>query len=641
MLFHFKLLGVGGGYLGVDIFFVLSGYLISGMLRRKSHLHWKEALSSFYLRRFWRISPALFFTITATLAIGWFVYLPEDYARLGISSAFSAIFISNFFFAEEAGYFDTASAFKPLLHTWSLAVEIQFYLLWPILFLFANRLSERVQGWLLWLLVIVSFILALVFSFTDPAVSFYAMPFRLWEFSFGALCALPAANTFAKKCGIFREPIRLTALGVLLACTYFYHDLLLWPAPFAALPVIAATLLIATEENGEAVSSSNFTSAILGWWPIVWLGEISYSLYLVHWPIVTINNMISWPGSSTTVRAVLLLLCIPLAWLLYRFIEQPFRYSWANWSLGKQILMCFTSLAVIIFAGQAIHSQNGFVARYSPELEAQLNGEFSLLYPPQRQDCFSDCPIPITENGGRKIFLWGDSHAAHFHQAVQLLSENKGYKLVVSTNGGCPPFPGIKRVNSRVAVDRKCPKRNSAALKTILNDSQIETVILAARWAVYSTTIRYGQEASGNIFLVETNFAAVSKENSKTLFRKGLSGVVNSLVKNGKKVIIFDQVPEFSFDSKRCWVMKLTNGAGSQKCTLPAITYETRLRQFRKIAIELAAINEAVSFYKFGSAFCRANKCTPLINGELAYADNNHLFKGAAYQILKAKPLFR
>ncbi len=635
LMFHFKLLGVVGGFAGVDLFFVLSGFLITGMLRRTQDQPWKEALISFYSKRFWRISPALLFTLLITIIAGWFIFLPQDYSRLGLSAAYSSVFLSNLFFSGEAGYFDTASSFKPLLHTWSLAVEAQFYLLWPILFYLTRWMGEKLQTALVWIVLLVSFLAAQVFAFTDPAVSFYTMPMRLWEFATGALCTHPRAGFWMGKWRLNNSFAKIAALIIIVACFFFYDASLLWPAPNAILPVCATALLIVPDEKLRSNSSSEITTAILSWPPIVWFGKISYSLYLVHWPIVTMANTVLWPEPQMWLRVLLMVLCVPLAWLMFTFVEQPFRHSWKDWQLVKQFLVPTLFVAVIVSSSQFLQSKQGFVNRFPKELRAELSGDFALRDMKGEVKCTDDCPKLNEVDIKKKVFLWGDSHAGHFSDAIQRIAEAKGFDYSKEISGGCPPFTGIKRVNSRLALDLKCAKVNSKAMNKILADPSISTVVLAARWAMYSTTTRRGEENVGRIYMVETNFAEVSKQKSKRLFERGLRDVVAMLVENGKKVILLDQVPEFNQDAKRCRLMTSVKKIPLSHCTMPETNYNKRLRQFRSIANALAKSRSEIRFYNLRSVFCDAGTCNPFINGELAYSDNNHLFHGAAYPVLK------
>ncbi|MEE9314398.1 MAG: acyltransferase family protein [Rhizobiaceae bacterium] len=635
LLFHFKLLGVGGGYLGVDIFFVLSGFFITAMLRRSDGGPWKEVLLNFYQKRFWRIAPALFVTVIITLILGWFFILPQGYTRLGVSASYSVAFLSNQFFTGEASYFDISSAFKPLLHTWSLAVEMQFYLLWPLLFLVLGSLADKTQTLLLWLLIIATFFGAIVLALTDPAVAFYAMPFRLWEFAIGALCAHPNAQSNMKKWGFNCDAVRFAALAILIACIFFYAETLLWPAPFAALPVLATAILIATGEKEPGDRAMGMSGMILDWKPFVWIGEISYSLYLVHWPLVTILNIVWWPNPTVTTRFGMMALSLPLAWLLYKFIEQPFRFKWTKWSSPKQLFMPVFMLASILLVGQIVIYNNGFVGRYSPKLQKPLSGNFALKALPEPGPCVGPCAEAEQSSEHAKVFLWGDSHAGHFTDAIKRIARDSGLGFAVSSNGGCPPFPGLKRVNSRIALDLKCPKRNKAALRTILNDQAIRTVVLAARWSYYTSAVRFGQESEGRGFLVVNNFDEVSQGKSKLLFEKGLRGIVNQLSAKGKKIILLDQVPAFDRDANRCWVMGKLRGGNLEECSVASSIYQGRMKEFRRIATDLAKDNQLVRLHMLEEAFCSEGRCHPIVDSELAYRDNNHLLPGAAYRVLK------
>ncbi len=325
LLFHFKLLGAGGGFVGVDVFFVLSGYLITQILSAGRGGYEQGGFPKgyffrFYAKRLRRIVPAYLVVVLVTLVAGGFILLPHDYARLG-SSGFAALgFWSNEFFNAEADYFDTASAFKPLLHTWSLSVEIQFYLLAPLIMAAGLSLPARFRFKAAILAFASIFILSAVLSVGDPSVAFYSVFSRLWQFAAGAGAALVQmrGGLRIRSAGVSRSLDGLAVLA-LFALPFLLVPSMTWPVPGALLPTVAVAWLLANRVP------SRLAVVVLGHPVLQWIGAISYSLYLVHWPLLVLYRHYAFLEPGLFGRAGLFALCFPLAYLLYAYVEVPFR----------------------------------------------------------------------------------------------------------------------------------------------------------------------------------------------------------------------------------------------------------------------------------------------------------------------------
>lgn len=319
VLYHAGFHGLSGGFVGVDVFFVISGFLITTIIAGEI-AQGRFSLVRFYEKRARRILPALTVVVLSCFAVGWFVLLPEEFRDLGQSALATALFLSNAYFNMTLDYFGQSAEFAPLLHTWSLAVEEQFYLFFPpLLMLLALRPSWRLS-WVVAVLSVLSFVAAVVMLPMQPDWVFYQIFFRAWELGAGALLALTAFAPPTRRAT--RELLGCVGLAGILLPVTLYDATTSFPGAAAVPPVLGATLLIWIGAKG----GGSTVNRLLGWQPLVWIGLISYSLYLWHWPIlaymrITLGTAVLPLGLS--VAAVVA--SIVMAWLSWRFVERPFR----------------------------------------------------------------------------------------------------------------------------------------------------------------------------------------------------------------------------------------------------------------------------------------------------------------------------
>ncbi len=615
LLFHFRFGGASGGFLGVDIFFVISGFLITTILQKNTDRPFSRNLLTFYGKRFWRIFPACIVVILASLAAGWLILLPEDLARLGRSSIFSALFASDFFFFGEAGYFDLSGIFKPLLHTWSLAVEMQFYAIWPFLLLWFSSTGKLSLTKALVLFFILMFAGSTALSIGDPENAFFMMYSRLWEFAAGAIVALALSR---------RPPCSSTVLAglfgwlamILLIISFFTvsNDMLL-PAPGALLAVLATAGLIGLG------SASPATFRLLSFPPLVWIGEISYSLYLVHWPLIVYISYLLYPQPSFATRALALAACLPLAFLLYRFVEVPFRDRGKKQPFAPVLVgTAIATLAFVLITGQFVLVRDGVPERFAAPTLAALDRIEP--HPGPQVKWQGGETLPVTSP---KIVLWGDSHALHFKNTLAREASAAGYRLQTLAAPSCPPIYGVYLKRHTLSIAKGCYRKNRKALYSILRNPHIAIVILAARWSFYAETRRFGGEAGGRAFLTDSKWAAVSVSRSRSHFAGGLRNTVQRLVDSGKRVILLGQVPEFGFDPPRCIKMSLVSGIGREVCTISIAKMRQRQKFAEQVMEKIASASSKVRFFRTSGPFCNNSVCSPLVSGQIAYSDDDHI----------------
>lgn len=360
LFFHADLAAVPGGFIGVDVFFVISGFLITNLIQQE-HRQGRFSLGTFYLRRLRRLAPALLFILLLTLVVGWFLQPPHAYQQTA-QAAIAAIFsVSNVNFWWQSGYFDSNAISKPLLHTWSLGVEEQFYLIWPFALIAAlRRLSRRHLIGGVVCIAVISLVATQLMLPSHQSAAFFLTPFRLYEFSFGVLLATSGLRARGKLGSTLASA---TGLFIILSVASQFNANTPFPGIHALAPTIGAALLIyAGPQNG--------ISQALSLPPVRYIGRISYSLYLVHWPIqVYYQLMFGRPETASEILVVLLVSCACGA-VMYHAIETPFRQTRnAAFLVSPKMLVRISAgfASVIIITSLAIHLQRGVQTRFSPD----------------------------------------------------------------------------------------------------------------------------------------------------------------------------------------------------------------------------------------------------------------------------------
>jgi peptidoglycan/LPS O-acetylase OafA/YrhL len=477
--FHAFPAWVPGGFVGVDIFFVISGFLISGILLanlRKGQFN----LADFYARRIRRIFPALFVVLAAVLAFGFFILWPGEYRQLGKHAAGGAGFIVNYLLMGEADYFDAQAETKPLLHLWSLGVEEQFYIFWPLMLWAAWRWKHR-AGALIALVAAASFAANLWLADRQPVVDFYSPLSRFWELMAGGALAWGAQSEsgWART----QSPVRATVLSLLGVALigigdFVFDNNMSFPGWLAALPVAGACLLIVAGANAA------LNRKILSSRAMVAIGLISYPLYLWHWPLLSYAQIVSGEAPSRLVRVEMVALAFALATLTYLFIERPIRRG----GLGRhRILGLAGAMVIVASCGLSIVAMNGLPSRFVDGNTANALDEMRLIRTWQQnvrqavchiQDPDSDLRDPSCVEATRPlVMLWGDSHAASLYPGLKDLQAAYGFGIAQMTQSGCPPLFDVPKLTFR----RNCNDLNRAVFDAA-KQAKPEVIILASGW---------------------------------------------------------------------------------------------------------------------------------------------------------------
>ena len=520
-----------GGFIGVDIFFVISGYLISGILFRE-HAAAAFSLRNFYARRIKRIFPSLIAMLVLVLGYGWLALLPSEYRQVGRHAAAGSIFVQNIALLRESGYFDTAATLKPLLHIWSLAVEEQMYLFLPPLLLFVWRMKwpmvPVISG-----LAACSFGANLFASERFPAADFFLTPYRAWEFLGGTLLA----SWHGRQSIIADRPYRCHALavagGLLLATGVFcfaHGDA--YPGWRALVPVAGAIALIAAGPNAW------LNSRVLSQPALVWIGLISYPLYLFHWPLISFVHIIrgATPGRRAITIAVALAVGLSIA--SYYALERRIRHSKSPWSVPL-LMFCFLGLGLVGYGvWQGSLPPRPGVMNAQQQLDAALaelkNTQHFQSWP--KPSVCDEVPRFAIGGDGPQTLVVGDSHAHMLAPRIYELLDDHGKgtrgAVVISKAGVCP-LPGLTSPTRQFA-ENLIP----VMMKELSSNPAIDRVVIVACWPHYFSEC---WKAKGDQYFIDA--VALNVPEGQELALSALGGMVSQLVAGGKKVTVVLTVP--------------------------------------------------------------------------------------------------
>lgn len=543
VIFHAFPTALRGGFVGVDIFFVISGYLISGIIFKGLDVG-NFSFGRFYAHRVKRIFPALMVVLPCVFALGWFLLLPDEFSQLGKHIASSVAYVQNFSLSGEAGYFDTASDLKPLTHMWSLAVEEQFYLLFPLIMFCAYRMGFN----LLSLVVLgagISFYLNIRGVRLSPATAYYLPQIRFWELMAGSVLAwidlykkevvLGLLSKLAFNPLFFTRPpnpmhqrqvlcnlISLAGLGLIGVSLLVIEQGYSFPGWWGIGPVGGAFLIIFSGPDAwvnRRLLSNRFA---------VFIGLISYPLYLWHWPLLSFAHIVASGVPSELVRSGIVLLSLVLAWLTYRLIERPVR-SGQN---GRFTVMALVSLSVIIGAiGVYTWKSAGFPARLEPFMKvSKAAGEWD--YPGRlKWTNFNNMRYLLQPSGTETTTLYmGDSNIEQYYPRVEQLiksSPELTNSAIFKTGGGCTLIPGLK-YDERHAF---CNDVMRDALELVKTKPEIQRVVIGAQWSGFMSSI------------FKSAMTPQAGEEAYAQALNSLSGMIRDFVRQGKTVYLVTGIP--------------------------------------------------------------------------------------------------
>ena len=648
VLFHAGVAAIPGGFIGVDIFFVISGYLIGAHIYRDVSAD-RFSLASFYRLRAKRILPALFcllifcYLVSVVLLTATELKLFDEYA---VSSVFS---ISNILAWWKADYFAVGTEQNPLLMTWSLGVEEHFYIFFPLLVLLFARLGrprgERLRGRLfkaMLAIAVLSFTLSLVGTRTYPTAAFYLLPTRAWELAVGVLMAIHEANpnrrgdAHSLYGGARWAELRSVAGTVAIAfAVVTYGTTTHFPGAAALAPVLGSALILSAPGawlNLRLLSSK----------PSRWVGLVSYSWYLWHWPLLSFVRICADHPISTGKALGLVLLSLGIAWLSYRFVEQPFRHSTTP---TARLLYRYAAAGVLVaLPGVVMVKMQGLPQRF-PVLAAQDAMLDSLTHP-----CVLDV-VPATSqecmpapDGRPAVALVGDSHADAISFQMRDLAEASGLRLLRLIHTSCPPLIGVAASTIDDAAYRSCIQFNQAAQKRILDDPTVHLVVLAGLWA---GPVEFFPK--GNGYLSVGQQAPTSPTQSDANLEQGLDAMVAPLRSAGKRVILMQDYEALRFDPvrrvraylipARSWIARQFGG----ESRVPGVATgdEMYIQDNTSAAsiLSMVASRRDAETFDMRTQLCSGPTCIFYRPNNLLYHDSNHLTPSGAQLALRGFPM--
>lgn len=653
ILFHAGFETFKGGFVGVDVFFVISGYLITSIILGEME-RGSFKLIHFYERRVRRILPPLFLIMSISLVFAWLWIMPRDLQDFGQSLVASTLFSSNILFWLESGYFDTSAELKPLLHTWSLAVEEQYYIIFPVFIMAVWRYGQKAIVSILLLVFVASLGLAHWGAYIDHSATFYLLPTRMWELAIGALVAFYLAHKpqqFSPLLSV--QMASILGLALIVFAIFAYDEHTPYPSLYALAPTLGTALIILFSVKGSA------THFLLNQKMIVGMGLLSYSAYLWHQPIFALAR---YKSATELSDGFILLLCaivLPLSYLSWRFVENPFRQK--NLISRKTVFsVCAIFGAAFITIGLFIDGSHGFRDRF-PFTSVHMNfeavydvdynndlGEFPLAGNGKWEEGFSIIPHtaePRSTEQRRKVLLIGDSHAEHLRGLGAHLAhhENIDFYLYKFTN--CPPLLGyhiVSNINAHTQSPRQkaCQKQVKIWEDFITEfGAQFDYVILGGHWnGMFDEQRLQDNQIKGEVLVkagASTAEPSALIQNSRANFLPALRETVTKINQAGPKVIFVAEVPHLKRDALVC-VLKPDRNA----CALPDIKEVKRRGKFVHDTIQASDLFDNQSNYllKLEDYFCsdETQKCKFMEGDVLYYKDASHLSDFGAAMVAKA-----
>ncbi len=601
ILFHAGFKPFSGGFIGVDVFFVISGYLITSIIMRDLQAG-NFSFAGFYERRARRILPALFFVMLCCIPFAWIWMFPLELEQFAASVVSVCLFVSNFLFWHQSGYFDTSGALKPLLHTWSLAVEEQFYIVFPILLLLLIRFARR----RITLIMIVGALLSLALSEylarTHPAINFYWAPSRAWELLAGALMTRLRIDPSRGR----DQALSLLGIALIVAAVFWFDENTPMPSLWAVMPVAGTCAVIACARAGTLANCA------LSQRPVVLIGLMSYSAYLWHQPLFAFARIRSIVEPSPALMAALCLATFGLAAFSWKYVELPWRQRrYRVFRSRRAVALTALSLtAALAIFGMIAQFADGFPTRLpasiaSAEHRLRINqglsdtceGSFTLS-----EKCrTSDTP---------EIIVWGDSYAMHLTQGLQ--ASNPDIRLVQMTVSRCGPFLDIAPIANDYPT--------SWARGCIADNDQVMSYIKATpslRYAVLSSI--FGQYVNGDAAMMLRDGKVVP---GRTVAYDRFKHTLDALKAMGIKPVIFAPPPAPGFDAGECLKSAIKFGEALSICRFSAAAAAVRSREVIEFLAKIAHDYEVVWL---NDAICHDDLCLAAQRETFIYRDIGHL----------------
>jgi len=617
VLFHAFPTLIPGGFIGVDIFFVISGYLISTILITEFETR-TFSYGHFYARRARRIFPALILVMGATLAFGWVALFPDEFKMLGKHIVGGSTFLSNVFLWFEVGYFDTAAETKPLLHLWSLGIEEQFYIFWPILLALAFRFRANLF-WLTMTLLALSFLVNVGGIRHFPSATFYSIASRAWELLIGAMLACLSLQKVSVFFGGMRRPaadgsgmqtqplfdsnspggrnaLSFAGLALIVLACVLVRGGKGFPGWWALLPTLGAGCLIAAGPQAWV------NRVILSNRVLVWVGLISYPLYLWHWPLLSYAQIVESGVPAREIRMAAVAGAIVLAWLTYKLVEQPIRRRGAR---HPAVAIVLAILVVVVgAAGAWVYKNDGMPARAGIVENANFQKALILVEDVANAaackkrygfDTIYEYCLMAHVDDAPTIAMVGDSHAYHVVAGLMKYYTGQGENLVYF--GTRIPYIGVQP-----GLNDPYQEATAQMLELVLSTRSIKTVII-------STILKHNDESPEGRLLIEQ-------------FRTTLQQLRDA----GKEVIYLYDVPTLNFDPRSCIKRAgIPSSTTNRDCAMDVADFNKAVQGHNKIVASALQAFPSVLTFEPARYLCDEQHCLAKRDNKLLYRDTNHL----------------
>lgn len=621
-----------GGFVGVDIFFVISGYLISTIIFNNLHLHAEFSLSGFYARRIKRIFPALILVMTACYVFGWFALSAEEYTQLGKHIAGGSGFVSNFVLWNETGYFDKTAELKPLQHLWSLGIEEQFYLAWPLLVYLAWK--RRINLLMLTLVIAVTSFTLNIKTVQHDSISVFYMPaYRIWELMTGSLLAYLTLKHSYRPNRWLQHAMTIVGLSCIITSIFIINKTLAFPGWWALLPTTGVILMIA------AGPTAWINQRILSHPLMVWFGLISFPLYLWHWPLLSFTQILESGEATHLMRFIAVFISMLLAWITYQFLEKPIRFG--KYSREKTITLCALMIA-IGFTGMNTFKHDGLKFRSSVQAVAAQQSSFE-WGPEKLAD--ANCKKKFPYEWGMYYFclhsnpahqpsaiIIGDSHANHLYWGLTPYYQHNNQSLLLLSGSGCFPFFNTESAMSN--VKDRCHELMNTSLAYAEKSKEVKTIILHNYSNNQTVLSPLTQQPNQSAHQYIKYTPAATHTNYQEEYRLAMIATLSRLVKSKKEIIYIMDVPDLDFDPKSCVdvrPLRLTNHLKSP-CAVSKQEYAKRNAAYLAITMSVLKSFPTVKVFDPSKYLCDAKYCWAMRDGKVLYADSNHLsYEGSMY----------
>lgn len=630
--FHALPLHLTGGFVGVDIFFVISGYLISGIVI-KSLAEERFSFAEFYVRRIKRIFPALLLVLAFCGALGRFAMLPDEYIQLGKHTAAAVGFVLNFVLWKESGYFDTESVFKPLLHLWSLSIEEQYYIVWPALLLIVWKRGHHILA-LTAVIAAVSFVVNVVLVRAFPVATFF-MPFtRAWElmvgswlacFEFSSKSTVTESQSAPPMKQWWREVASYSGIVLIAIAFVLLSPNKAFPGWWALLPTIGTFLII------WAGMDASFNRYVLGLRPLVFIGLISYPLYLWHWPLLSFAWLNSVGDPPRGWRLALVVTSFVLAWLTYALVERRIRST----QIVRPAIVLLMIALLIGGAGYAVGRGYGIEV-----MMANLNrvpvADFDLDFPEEFYQTTAPCYSSM-ENGTQinqcrtkdagdpKFAVFGDSHARVLYPGVAKALPGIGSMLLQSC-----AFPLMGLTVSNRPFDQYCtPAMSEADVGYLAGIPSVKTVVLSFRGPLYllGKGFGFGSQEREHDVVIEAGSSELQGRTQEQLFSFGVSAAIDVLERAGKRIVLVSDFPELGFDITDCVSSRLSRLLGPKvpECRIARSAVEARQKKYRAFVDALRLSHPKISVFDTIPLLCDDQYCYGIRDHRAIYLDDDHI----------------